>query len=317
MKRIFIDGVKGTTALQIKTLLKPFIEARTIDLLTIEDTRNSSQRGQAHKNADLSILCLPDGAAKDTVEMMEGIETKIIDASSAHRTDPNWIYGFPELNKGQPSLIKNASRVSNPGCYATGAISILAPLVSAGMIKPESTQTILGVSGYTGGGKSLVETYEVGDGNFSAAHVFTQYSLGSEHKHVAEIRKHTGLSSTPIFIPNVVNQPRGMIVSIPFNRASLNGDIKDVHRVLEDAYSYEGSMVTVHPIDTNQKSINFLSFSKINTGDTVPIPNVDIHVTGWKNGDDNQVTVHALLDNLGKGAGAQVVQNMKLMLGIS
>jgi N-acetyl-gamma-glutamyl-phosphate reductase len=315
MAKIFIDGASGTTALQIKTLLKPWQDAGKISLIGVDDTRSISQRKSAFQQADISILCLPDAVAKETVEMLVPNDSRIIDASSAHRVDSNWIYGFPELNEGQPNRIRESRRITNPGCYATGAISILAPLVLANVINPETSHTIFGVSGYTGGGKSLVELHDKADDSFKAANVFGSYSINTKHKHVAEIKKYAGLSVTPIFMPNVVNQPRGMIVSIPFNQTSLNGNIVDVQKIFENAYQHEGSAVKIMPLDENQKRLNFSVFTQLNMGTDNPIPHVAIQVTGWEQGNDNQITVHALLDNLGKGAGAQAVQNMKLMLG--
>ncbi len=317
MSRVFIDGASGTTALQIRTLLKPWQEAGTVSLIEIENTRDVDERLAAFKRADLSILCLPDEATKETIPLLRDTDTdtRIIDASSAYRTDPEWVYGFPEISEEQPDVISKARLVTNPGCFATGAISILRPLVDASLIDPAQSHTIFGVSGYTGGGKRLIERHKAADDAFRADNAFGLYSVNARHKHVPEIKKHAGLTATPIFMPNVISQPRGMIVSVPFNRASLDGSIADAHKVLEGFYGNEGSMVKVAPIDPEQRRINFSSFTELNIGDVNPIPYVELHVTGWSQDDDNQVTIHALLDNLGKGAGAQVVQNMALMLG--
>jgi N-acetyl-gamma-glutamyl-phosphate reductase len=246
--------------------------------------------------------------------LLSDIDTRIIDASSAYRTHPEWVYGFPEISEVQRDLISKANLVTNPGCFATGAISILRPLVDESLIDPAQTHTVFGVSGYTGGGKKLIERHDTADEAFKADNAFGLYSVNSMHKHVPEIKKHAGLVATPIFMPNVISQPRGMIVSVPFNRASLDGDISDVHNMLEEFYSYDASMVQVMPIDPEQRRINFASFTQLNLDAINPIPHVELHITGWSHDDDSQVTVHALLDNLGKGAGAQVVQNMALML---
>ena len=314
MHKIFIDGAAGTTALHIRSLLKAWEDANQISVIEIENTRDKTERKKAFAAADLSILCLPDDAAKEAVALLQGTSTRVIDASSAHRINPNWVYGMPELNSAQAGKIKNAEYVTNPGCFATGAVSILRPLIDAQVISADDTHSIIGLSGYSGGGKKLIEKHETSGEEFSLDNVVGSYSVNAKHKHVAEIKEYAQLNASPIFMPHVVNVPRGMMVSVAFNKASLKGGVSDVHDIYTNAYAFSGSKIDVLPLNANDKRMNFDLFTPLNQDSTKIIENVSLAVTGWNDGEDNQVTVHALLDNLGKGAAAQAVQNMRLML---
>jgi N-acetyl-gamma-glutamyl-phosphate reductase len=320
MHKIFIDGAEGTTGMVIRGLLAPFEKAGKISLINVKDRKDPAQRKAAYQAADLAVMCLPDDAARAAMEFVKGAKTRVLDASSAHRTAAGWVYGFPELSKGQAKKIANARFVSNPGCFATGAVSLLRPLVDAKLIDSRKALTVFGVSGYTGGGKKMIARFEAGAGdeNFAAANAVGAYSINERHKHVREIEKHAGLKTAPLFMPHVVNLPRGMIVSAAFNRAALKGTILDVQRAYESAYAREAGAVKILPLETTDRRLDFSRFALLNRKGSKepPLPTLEIYVKGWKEGGDGQVTVFASLDNLGKGAGVQAVQNIRLMLGV-
>lgn len=315
MQKVFIDGATGTTALHIRSLVKAWEKANRISIISIPNHKDMQQRQSAFNDADISILCLPDSAARDAMKLINKTNTRVIDASSAHRIEAPWVYGLPELNQKQAAKIEKARFVTNPGCYATGAISILKPLIDQNLISPNDTHHIYGVAGYSAGGKSLIEKHENAAQDFSLANSFGAYSLNAPHKHVKEIKKHAGLAETPIFMPNVTNVPRGMIVSIAFNQASLAHSIQDVHQALTAHYNQiPNSRVNVMPLDTNLKRLNFDRFISVNTGNGLPLDNVQLYVSGWEDENNQQITIHTLLDNLGKGAASQAIQNLDLML---
>lgn len=315
--RIFIDGAAGTTGLLIRSLLEPRARAGALSIIAIPDHRDEARRAAAFAEADLAILCLPDEAARAAIPLLEGARTRVIDASSAHRTDPSWVYGFPELASEQRERIRGARRVSNPGCYAVGAVSILRPLVDAGVLDPERAVTILGVSGYTGGGKSLIERFEAGGAPFAQANAFAAYSIHARHKHVEEIRSHAGLRAAPVFLPHVVGVPRGMMVCVPFGGGAIAGGRAAVHAILERAYGARASKVQVAPLDPAARRLGFADFADINATGAGVIDTITLHVHGWEEGGEGQVVVYALLDNLGKGAATQAIQNLELMLGLN
>ncbi|MDO5621662.1 MAG: N-acetyl-gamma-glutamyl-phosphate reductase [Paracoccus sp. (in: a-proteobacteria)] len=294
MAKVFIDGEAGTTGLQIRDRL---IGRDDITLIQIDPARRkeASARLEAFAEADVAILCLPDAAAKEAVALAKGLNVRFIDASTAHRVDPAWVFGFPELTPNASAQIAKAVRVSNPGCYSTGSIAILAPLVAAGLVARDEAISINAVSGYTGGGKELIAEYESGT---APAHFI--YGLTQGHKHLPEIMRYSGLEKRPVFAPAVGNFAQGMAVQVPLH---LDGrKISDLHDALAAHYAGRRFMRVVATegariIPTAHNNTNMLTISV--------------------QGDDAKgcATVVAVLDNLGKGASGAAVQNLNLMIG--
>ena len=238
--KVFIDGEAGTTGLQIQQRLSA---RRDIELLHLSDTdrKDPARRAEMLNAADVSILCLPDDAAREAVAMVKNPSARIIDASTAHRTAEGWTYGFPEYAPGRPAEIAAASRVTNPGCYALGAVSMLHPLVEAGLLPPDHPVTINAVSGYSGGGRKLIAAFEDPDAPDATDADFYLYGLDLEHKHVPEIHKHGSLTHRPLFVPSVGSFAQGMIVSLPLQLWALPGKPKpdEVHEALATHYADE------------------------------------------------------------------------------
>ena len=311
--KVFIDGEAGTTGLQIQTRLAG---RRDIELLHLSDAerKNAQRRAAMLNTADVSILCLPDDAAKEAVSMIEDKEARVIDASTAYRINPDWTYGFPEHTKTRPAEIAASKRVTNPGCYACGAVSFLHPLVSAGMLPANHPVTINAISGYSGGGKSLIAAFEDPKAANATDSNFYLYGLGLEHKHVPEIEKHGSLAKRPIFVPSVGRFAQGMIVSLPLHLWALPGAPKaaDIHAALADHYAGRGGAKGV-TVSTLKEAAAYKD--KLDAEDLNDTDGMTLHV--FANDAREQAVVCAVLDNLGKGASGQAVQNLELMLGLN
>ena len=295
--KIFIDGEAGTTGLQIRERLEG---RRDIQLVSIDPARrkDADARAELLNGADLVILCLPDDAAREAVSLVTNPAVKIIDASTAHRVADGWTYGFAEL-PGQRATIAASTRVSNPGCYPTGAIALIRPLVDAGLLPADYPITVNAVSGYSGGGKAMIAEFE-GEG----AEAFRIYGLSQSHKHVPELQKNTGLTLRPFFGPSVGRYAQGMIVEVPLFLDRLNGKptLADLEACLKAAYAGE-TFVSVE--DT--AGITGLEPEALNNTN---------HMQLFVFGGHDQARLVARLDNLGKGASGAAVQNMNLMLGL-
>ena len=301
--KIFVDGEHGTTGLQI---LERLGKRDDIELLSIphEDRRDQSVRAALLNEADFAILCLPDDASREAASMVDDGNTRLIDASTAHRTNPDWVFGFKELEPGHSEKIANARFVANPGCYSTGAIALIRPLTQSGVLSKDALVTINAVSGYTGGGKGLIAQME-GEGDDAIDAPLFVYATTLTHKHVPEITEYCMLENKPIFSPSVGRFPQGMIVQVPLHLAALKATSReDVHTSL--AAHYQGcEHVRVASLEESDAVIRLDPTSLAGT-DTM-----DIHVFG--NGE--QVNLVALLDNLGKGASGACVQALDLMIG--
>jgi N-acetyl-gamma-glutamyl-phosphate reductase len=306
---IFIDGSAGTTGLQIQERLAARGDISLI-LLDEAEKKDPARRGQALNDADVSILCLPDAAARETVSLARANSVRIIDTSTAHRTDPDWVYGLAELNAGQADLIAGAARVSNPGCYPTGVIVALNPLVAAGMVPADYPVAVSAVSGYTGGGKQMIAEYENTDGEAGATPpaAFHLYGLQLQHKHLGEMQVYGGLVKPPVFIPSVANFPQGMITQVPLDLAQLPGNptVADIHGRLADFYA-DSDVIELISL-TDAQAVKRLPAHMMAGSDKLKL-----YVFGDE--DKQQVMIAAVFDNLGKGASGAAVQNLDLMLG--
>ncbi|WP_166142050.1 N-acetyl-gamma-glutamyl-phosphate reductase [Methylosinus sp. RM1] len=301
MAKIFIDGDSGTTGLEIREKLA---DAKNLELVSIapELRKEVSAKRDILARVDVAILCLPDAAAKETVALADELGEagpRILDASTAHRVAPGWTYGFPELARGQAEAIRKARRVANPGCYATGAIALLRPLVDAGLIAAQDALTINAVSGYSGGGKQMIEAYEKGE-----APAFELYGLTLEHKHLPEIAVYSRLAAPPLFAPSVGNFRQGMLVSIPLRLDALAARPRAVDLEAALARHYAGATyVRVVPAPKSGR----LDPLALNGTD-------DLEIFVFAREESRHALLVARLDNLGKGASGAAVQNLALML---
>ena len=283
---IFIDGEAGTTGLLIRQLLA---ERSDLSFISLNDSerKDTTVRKDALNSCNLAVLCLPDEAARESITLIKNSDVKVIDTSTAHRVSPEWVYGFPEMTKGQAELIKKAKRVANPGCYPTGAISLVRPLVENSIIPSSYPLTINAVSGYSGGGKSLIKRFETEENEAPPIYF---YGTNLSHKHLPEMQQYIGLDNPPFFIPSVGKYMHGMIVQVPiYLTESLN-------------------FVTVNPLDTARTPVE-ISPEKLNHSNMLEI-NV------FSNKEETQCLLTATFDNLGKGASRAAIQSMELMLDL-
>lgn len=306
--KVFIDGEVGTTGLQIRARLE---QRADIELLRLPERlrKDASARAEILNAADLAVLCLPDDAAREAAAMIENPDVRVIDASTAHRVHPDWVYGLPEFDAAQPKLIAGAKRVTNPGCYALASVALLHPLIAARLVPPETPISINAVSGYSGGGRKMIEQFENPDSPEHIAAPFRVYALGLAHKHVPEIHRRSGLTVRPLFVPSVGRFRQGMIVQIPLHLSTLpdRPEAAALHAALESHYKGR-RFVTVAPFEET------LAMTHLDPEGLNGTNEVRLHV--FANEEEGHAVLVALLDNLGKGASGQAVQNMNLMLGL-
>ena len=304
---IFIDGEAGTTGLEIRRMAAA-VRGLEVKSIAPSERKNPEARLAIMRAVDLVVLCLPDAAAKEAVALIASLGEagpKIVDGSTAHRVAEGWVYGFAEMDAAQAAAVRTARRLSNPGCYPTGAIALLRPLVEAGLIPADHPLTVNAVSGYSGGGRSMIEAYESGE-----APAFELYGLGLEHKHVPELQRYAKLTRRPLFVPSVGNFRQGMLVSIPLHLDSLPGKPAALDLEAALAKHYAGAKgVAVLPASEPARLSGRLEPEALNGSNAL-----ELRVFG--NDRWGQAVLVARLDNLGKGASGAALQNLGLMLGV-
>ncbi|MEP0233622.1 N-acetyl-gamma-glutamyl-phosphate reductase [Roseibium sp.] len=305
--RVFIDGEAGTTGLQIRERLAT---RRDIELLSIPDhlRKDISAKTDILNSADAAILCLPDAAAKESVSLISNDTTRVIDASTAHRVADGWEYGFAEMDKGQSSRIASAIRVANPGCWPQGVIAFVRPLIAAGLLPADYRLSVNGISGYSGGGKSMIEAYETAGDN---ANVFLPYGLGFNHKHLPEMKRYSTLENEPLFVPAVGNYYKGMLTAVPLQLSTLDKvpTGAELHAAIADHFAaVPGGFVEVAPLADLERAGDLSPQTHNGTN------GMSLHV--FANDERAQAVLIATYDNLGKGASGAAVQNLNLMLGV-
>ncbi len=304
--KVFVDGSEGTTGLQINERLAVRNDLYILKI-DAEKRKDINERKKCLNEANMVFLCLPDTAATEAVSLIDNPETKVIDASTAHRTNSSWAYGLPELSKQHRAKIRNSARVSVPGCYATGFISLMYPLVSGGLVQKDYPVTTHAVSGYSGGGKKLIAQFEAPEGNpFESPQL---YALGLTHKHIPEMTVISGLEYAPLFSPIVCPYYKGMSVCVPIYPRLLPKPMskEDIHVFLTNYYGGE-KFVKVMPLGAEKEYINnFIGATRVNNTNYL-----EIYVTG----NSDQIMLVSVLDNLGKGSSGAAIQNMNIMLGL-
>jgi N-acetyl-gamma-glutamyl-phosphate reductase len=305
--KIFIDGQHGTTGLKIHERLKDRPDIELLEL-PLADRKDLAKRVEITRAADIAVLCLPDAAVKELMAALGDADTCVIDASTAHRVAEGWTYGFPELSKAHRTALLASKRIANPGCYPTGAIAILRPLVDAGIVRADATPAVFGVSGYTGGGKELIEVHEKNPD----VEPFGLYGVELTHKHVPEMKKYSNLQHAPLFVPSVGHYAQGMLVMVPITRDIVARKVTaaDVHKVLADYYAGE-TFVPVRPLSDRKwlERDRFLRADRL-----IDTNSMELAVYG--NEAEQQILAVASLDNLGKGASGAAVQVINLKTGV-
>lgn len=304
--RIYIDGAAGTTGLEIHDRLS---RRHDIELLRISesDRKNLSARTRLLNEADIAVLCLPDAAAREAVASIRNSAVRVLDASTAHRTASGWTYGFPELETGQRAALREAPRVSNPGCYPTGFLALVRPLVRAGIIPSDFPLTVNAVSGHSGGGRAMIEEFENEESPRFTRSAVHSYALSVSHKHVPEMQKHANLAHPPLFAPSVGRFYRGMIVEVPLQLWALPGHPTpaSIREVLAQAYAQE-ALIDVAPREDAPAMLDA----------EMPKGSDRMKLFVFGNEETRQARLIAVLDNLGKGASGAAVQNLNIMLGL-
>ena len=305
--KIFIDGQHGTTGLKIHERLKDRPDVELLEL-PMADRKDLAKRVEITKAADIAVLCLPDAAVKELMVAVGDADTCVIDASTAHRVADGWTFGFPEMTKTQRQKLLDSNRISNPGCYSTGGIALMHPLVEAGIIRKDATPAVFGVSGYTGGGKELIAVHE----GTPDVEPFGLYGVELAHKHVPEMKKYSGLTHAPLFVPSVGHYAQGMLVMVPITRDIVGKKVtaKDVHKVLADHYAGE-TFVTVRPLADRK----WLERDRFLRADRLTDTN-SMELAVYGNDAEENILVVASLDNLGKGASGAAVQVINLKTGV-
>lgn len=298
MTKVFIDGSAGTTGLRIHERLSLRDD---ITLITLSDDlrKDPAAKKQAINSADIVFLCLPDDAARESVALCDNPNTKIIDTSTAHRTNDDWAYGMPELS-GQREKIRSSNRISNPGCHASGFVALVAPLVEKGILKPDALLSCFSLTGYSGGGKKMIADYE-SDARNGLLDAPRQYALGQTHKHLKEMAKISGLENVPVFCPVVADFYSGMEVTVPFHKAQICGTLDDIKSAYAEYYT-DGLIKYCPDADAD----GMLSSNAFSGRD-------DMQVGAY--GNDDRIILVARFDNLGKGASGAAIQNMNILIG--